>query len=197
MSIRRLIPVLLCAVVLGSCATEPAALGPLVYMQQFDGNVSTIVWPVGAARASQSDTYAPDFRWHRADSTLDSLSGHRGQIVLVNFWATWCVYCKTEMPSIQAAANQMGDSLFVIGVSVDYPGNPFTTVQNYVQGKYTYQFAIDSVYTLFWQYFPWVTSPELPVSCFIDHNGKLMNTVIGEIPDEQTVLYWARKTETE
>ena len=140
---------------MSGCTTDSNPLGPLVYTQQVSGNISTILWPAGAARSSLTDTYAPDFRWRRADSTLDSLSNHHGQVVLVNFWATWCEYCKAEMPAIQSAVNQMGDTLFVIGVSVDDPGNPFTAAQSYVKSNgYTYQFAVDSNWTLYEKYFP-------------------------------------------
>ena len=182
---------------MSGCATESNPLGPLVYTQQFSRNISTIVWPAGAARASLTDTYAPDFRWHRADSTLDSLSNHLGQVVLVNFWATWCEYCKAEMPAIQAASNQMGDTLFVIGVSVDDPGNPFTTAQSYIKSNgYTYQFAVDSAWTLYEKYLP-NQGGSIPQSFFIDRNGKLVYTVTGEMPDEQYILTKARAAETQ
>jgi thiol-disulfide isomerase/thioredoxin len=198
--VRRFILVLLsaCALAVGGCTTEPGSLGPLVYTQEVSSNISTILWPAGAARANDSDLYAPDFHWYRADSTLDSLSGHHGQVVLVNFWATWCVYCKTEMPAIQSVVNQMGDSLLVIGVSVDNPGNPFTTVQSYVKGNgYTYQFVIDSLFTLYYKYFPDEDDFVLPQSCFIDPRGRLVYTVTGEMPNEQYILSFARQVAAE
>jgi thiol-disulfide isomerase/thioredoxin len=194
MILKRLIPVLFCtyALVMSGCTTDSNSLGPLVYTQQYAGNISTIIGPAGAARASLTDTYAPDFRWHKSDGSLDSVRGHLGQIVLVNFWATWCGPCKSEMPAIQSAISTMGDSIFVIGVSVDDPGNPFTTVQSYVKSNgYTYQFAIDSAWTLYEQYFP-NQAGSIPQSCFIDRNGKLPFTVTGGMGDEQTVLYYAR-----
>ena len=199
MLVKRFIPLLFCAFALamGGCTTEPGGLGPLVYTQQYNGNISTIVWPAGTARASLTDTYAPDFRWHKSDGTLDSLSNHHGQVVLVNFWATWCTFCKTEMPAIQSAASVMGDSLYVIGVSDDDPGNPFNTVQSYLNGQnYTYQFAIDSDWTLYEQYFP-NQGGTLPQSCFIDPNGKLIYTVTGEMPNEQYILSMARTVAAE
>jgi thiol-disulfide isomerase/thioredoxin len=185
---------LACLLALSACSTDPPTLGPLVYTQRYDKNISTILWPVGAARSNLNDTYAPDFRWRRADSTLDSLSGHIGQVVLINFWATWCGPCTSEMPAIQATANTMGDSLFVIGVAVDNPGNSFNTVQSYVQSNgYSYQFAIDSVFTLYFKYFP-TGDFSIPRSCFIDKNGNLITTVIGA-EDEARILSYARAAE--
>ncbi len=199
MLMKRFIPAILCAIALGvcGCTTDPPPLGPLVYTQRSDQNISTIIWPAGAARTTLKDTYAPDFRWRRADSTLDSLSGHQGQVVLVNFWATWCGPCTSEMPAIQAAANTMGDSLFVIGVSVDNPGNSFNTVSSYVNSNgYKYQFAIDSVFTLYYKYFP-TGDFGIPQSCFIDADGKLMITVTGSMGDENTILTFAREVAKE
>jgi thiol-disulfide isomerase/thioredoxin len=200
MLVKRFIPVLISAFALGmsGCTTESSALGPLVYTQQYSGNISTILWPAGAARANLDDAYAPDFRWRRSDGTLDSVSGHLGQVVLVNFWATWCTYCKAEMPAIQSAANTMGDSLFVVGVSVDDPGNPFTTAQSYVNGNgYKYQFAVDSDWTLYETYLP-NQAGLIPQSFFIDRNGKIaLPTVTGEMPDAQTVLFYARRAAAE
>ncbi len=48
------------------------------------------------------------------DSTL------RGHVVLVNFWATWCLPCRAEMPLLQAMAQRHKDAgLIVLGLSVD------------------------------------------------------------------------------
>jgi thiol-disulfide isomerase/thioredoxin len=57
---------------------------------------------------TQAEVRAPDFALKLLDSGRDSLSGYRGRPVLINFWATWCDPCRTEMPLIVAAyrANQ-------------------------------------------------------------------------------------------
>ena len=48
------------------------------------------------------------------------LSEHRGHVVLVNFWATWCPPCIEETPSLEALSNSMRQlGVEVIGVSVD------------------------------------------------------------------------------
>lgn len=48
------------------------------------------------------------------------LSKYRGQVVLVNFWATWCVPCRVEIPALTALYRDYKDRGFVVlGVSVD------------------------------------------------------------------------------
>ncbi len=42
------------------------------------------------------------------DGTLSDLSVYEGQVVVLNFWATWCAPCREEMPSLQALQDKMG-----------------------------------------------------------------------------------------
>ena len=68
---------------------------------------------------------APDFRAVTLDSTPRprTLADYRGQVVLLNLWATWCGPCRREMPSIQALHDSLGArGLKVVAVSVDDPG---------------------------------------------------------------------------
>ena len=52
-----------------------------------------------------------------------SLSDYRGDVVLLNIWATYCIPCRTEMPSIEAVYQELGPKgLKVVAVSVDATG---------------------------------------------------------------------------
>ncbi len=48
------------------------------------------------------------------EGKTQSLSQYRGKIVLVNFWATWCKPCTTEMPAMQASYDKLRDKGFVV-----------------------------------------------------------------------------------
>jgi len=68
---------------------------------------------------------APDFRAVTLDSVPRprTLADYRGQVVLLNLWATWCPPCRMEMPSIQALQDSLGArGLKIVAVSVDDPG---------------------------------------------------------------------------
>ena len=175
-----------------SCGNPPDSC-TFSYQQQHSANVSTILWPVGAARSGANDGYAPDFRWRRSDGSLDSLSGHLGQVILLNFWATWCGPCTSEMPAIQNVADQLGDSLFVVGVAVDQC-NPFATVANFIQSNnIRYQIAVDSLSRLYEQY--WLWQPlEIPQSYFIGADGRIKYAVTGA-ENEAGILSYVRKAE--
>jgi len=65
---------------------------------------------------------APEFQLVRADGGSVRLEDYRGQVVLLNFWATWCLPCRAEMPLIQATYEQLGEQGFVaLGVDFDEP----------------------------------------------------------------------------
>ena len=72
------------------------------------------------ALAPQNRALAPDFTLHAADGSSLQLQKLRGQVVLMNFWATWCGPCREEMPRLQALYDKYRASGFVLlGVNVD------------------------------------------------------------------------------
>jgi cytochrome c biogenesis protein CcmG/thiol:disulfide interchange protein DsbE len=60
---------------------------------------------------------APDFTLRDGSQTL-TLHQFRGQVVLLNFWATWCPPCIEELPSLMALHRRM-PQLIILGVSID------------------------------------------------------------------------------
>lgn len=70
----------------------------------------------GDARGVQ----APDFELVSLDGRKVKLSDFRGKAVVLNFWATWCPPCKTEMPWFVDLQKQYGsDGLTILGVAMD------------------------------------------------------------------------------
>jgi peroxiredoxin len=67
---------------------------------------------------------APDFT--ATDLATDSavrLADYRGQVILLNIWATWCAPCRVEMPSIERLHRELGpEGLRVLAVSIDEAG---------------------------------------------------------------------------
>jgi thiol-disulfide isomerase/thioredoxin len=60
--------------------------------------------------------------WNDADTSLDAF---KGKVVLVNFWATWCIPCVKEMPSLNRLAQKIGGEKFVVvALSLDGPSRP-------------------------------------------------------------------------
>ena len=61
---------------------------------------------------------APDFTVQDGDRRV-ALSGLRGKVVVLNFWATWCPPCVDEVPSLVKMQQQLRDQVTVLAVSVD------------------------------------------------------------------------------
>jgi thiol-disulfide isomerase/thioredoxin len=56
--------------------------------------------------------------FRRADGTAGSLADYLGDVVVLNFWATWCAPCRVEMPSLQALQDRLGpEGLSVVTVA--------------------------------------------------------------------------------
>lgn len=61
---------------------------------------------------------APDFTIQDSDRSV-TLSQLRGKIVVLNFWATWCLPCLEEVPSLVQLQKKFSDKITVLAVSVD------------------------------------------------------------------------------
>jgi len=79
----------------------------------------TLLQPAeGVATIARPGAAAPPINLPVVGGGTSSLSAERGKVVLVNFWATWCEPCKSEMPALQQLADELRDRPFVL-YSVD------------------------------------------------------------------------------
>jgi peroxiredoxin len=79
---------------------------------------SGCTWAAQAAVAPQST--APDFTLRTNEGSNLRLQEQRGQVVLLNFWASWCGPCKLEMPHLNRLYDKYRASGFVLlGVNID------------------------------------------------------------------------------
>jgi peroxiredoxin len=62
---------------------------------------------------------APNFILNDLDGNQHRLSDYMGQVVIINFWATWCPPCRAEMPSMQRAWEQLEkENIVMLGIDV-------------------------------------------------------------------------------
>lgn len=88
--------------------------------------------PVGV-RDLDDPRPAPDLGLPDRDGHHHHLSDYRGSIVVVSFWATWCVPCRKEMPSMQRAQRLLsGEEVAFIAVSMD---DSWVPVQRFLEGR--------------------------------------------------------------
>lgn len=78
--------------------------------------------PATPAPAAVVGAPAPDFTLEDLDGNPVRLADQQGQVVLINFWATWCGPCRLEMPALQARYDALKDEGFtVLAVNLDEP----------------------------------------------------------------------------
>jgi thiol-disulfide isomerase/thioredoxin len=66
---------------------------------------------------------APDFELQTLDGETFRLAEHRGHVVVLNFWATWCAPCRIEMPAFVRLQDEMRDQgVLFVGVALDREG---------------------------------------------------------------------------
>lgn len=69
--------------------------------------------------ALQEPFSAPEFELMGEDGKLYRLSDYRGQVVILNFWATWCPPCRDEMPSMERAWQKVkGKGIVILAVNM-------------------------------------------------------------------------------
>ena len=76
----------------------------------------------GPAHATKPGDRAPDFTLKTLDGQTVKLSSLRGKVVILDFWASWCVPCKKELPALDALAKRWADAgkpVQVLAVGVD------------------------------------------------------------------------------
>lgn len=134
---------------------------------------------------------APDFTLVDQNGDTHVLSDYKGKMVFLNFWTTWCGYCKQEMPEIQALYESHGgneEDLVVLGVanpkSQEYPRNADASqaeVEQFLKDKgYTFPVVMDTTGEVFGAY--GVTS--FPTTFMIDTEGNVFGYVSGALTGE-------------
>ena len=127
------------------------------------------------SRPPRIGTPAPDFSVQDADRKV-TLSEYRGNVVVLNFWASWCGPCVEEMPSlVQLQDRFKNKGVTVLGVSIDVDGDAYH--------KFLKDYKID---------FPTVRDPDQkasnlygsfkwPETYIIDRNGIVRRKFIGAV----------------
>jgi len=118
---------------------------------------------------------AQDFRLMDLDGTVHSLARHKGKVVFLNFWATWCGPCKVEMPAMEALYQAFRpQGLEILAVSVDQQGAAVTRPFKEGMGL-SFPILHDSDYQVGLIY----GARTLPMTYVIDRKGIIRQRVFG------------------
>ncbi len=143
---------------------------------------SGLVWAMGS-RVPAVGTSAEDFCLVDLEGKQQSLSQYRGKVVLVNFWATWCKPCTTEMPAMQAMYDKLRDQGFVV-LAVNELEDEAKVREHIKQHGHTFPVLMDRDNKVANQFGVF----GLPVSVFIDEKGVVQEYIKGGLLTEQVIL---------
>jgi len=117
---------------------------------------------------------APDFSVPALPSGSVDLKSYRGQIVVLNLWATWCPPCVEETPSlVQFAEKMKAHGVVVLGISVD---DDAKALQDFVQENHiSYPVGRDPDRSLSARYGTF----QFPETYILDRRGRVAEKVIG------------------
>ncbi len=119
---------------------------------------------------------APSFSLSQLSQTSKTLDDYQGHYVLLNFWATWCLPCLQEMPSLEKLYQRFQDQgLVVVAISSDEEGA--SQVEPFVQRlKLTFPILLDADQTVSQKY----GARNLPSTFLIDPDGNVIGAAKGE-----------------
>jgi peroxiredoxin len=138
-----------------------------------------------AVQADLSGKPAPEFALSTPDGEKFTLSDLRKQhkAVMINFWATWCVPCKVEMPWLIALQKQYASQgLQIIGVSEDDPPNAGDKVKKYVaKVGVEYPIVLDESGHTADHY----SVQNFPSSYYVSSDGKIQAQTVGLVSRDE------------
>jgi cytochrome c biogenesis protein CcmG/thiol:disulfide interchange protein DsbE len=124
--------------------------------------------------------HASDFTLQTLDGRSVKLSDYRGQVILLNTWASWCPPCRAEMPDLEAYYREHKEDGFVVLAVNDEESA--STVANFIQAQgFTFPVLLDPDGKVMSQY----GVRGLPTSFFIDRNGMVRGVWSGQLSPER------------
>ena len=136
---------------------------------------------LAAVAHASAQQQAPNLALRDIHGKTFKLSDLRGRVVLLNFWATWCVPCRTEIPDlIKKQREYRRPGLRIIGIT--YPPQQLSRVRRFVRAmRVNYPIALGSQVTK--QAF--TTSDTLPLTVIIDRRGNISGIIEGVMYEDE------------
>lgn len=130
---------------------------------------------------SEQDYSAPDFTVLDYEGNEVKLSDFKGKPVVINFWATWCYYCKEEMPDFNEAYKKYPDVEFLMVNATDGYQETVQTAKKYIEDEgFAFNVYFDTKFEAVNAYYV----NGFPATFFIDKNGNLVTYANGMLDHE-------------
>lgn len=137
--------------------------------------------PPAIGPSSATALAAPAWKLNDLDGREVSSDQFKGQVVVVDFWATWCGPCVEEIPGYVALQKKYGPSgLVVVGVSLDRRGPAHVKQFAQTNGmNYTLVMGDEAVVEAFGSF------QAIPTTFLVGRDGRILNQKTGAVPPEE------------
>ncbi len=131
------------------------------------------------ARAQQGGT-AVNFELDTLDGGSVALANYEGDVIVMNFWATWCPPCRAEMPGLNRFYEaHRAEGLVVLGINAQESAE---TVRPFIEDNgFTFPILLDLQGRVAQQY----TTRSFPTTFIIDREGTIQHVQTGEISEKE------------
>ena len=137
-------------------------------------------WGCGESKGGDS---APAFSLQEITGETVSLEDYRGQIVLLDFWATWCPPCRKSIPEVIALQDKYKEQgLVVLGISMDDPNKVSDSDLAAFKKHYKINYKILKASAEVVKDYFGKTNISIPTMFFIDREGKIVDKHVGFMP---------------
>ena len=134
--------------------------------------------PTGRPPAAETGRAAPNFHLRDLGEGASSLTDYRGKWVLVNFWASWCGPCRSEVPDLQELTQRRPNDIVILGVNQQETREAAAKFAD--EFDVTYPVVLDRSGEVSQAY----RAQGLPVSYLVSPDGVIVKAYRGRITDE-------------
>ena len=145
---------------------------------------------LGSSLLSGAQQSLTNLSWRDAQGNLQSINEYKGKVVVLNFWATWCVSCRHEMPMLAEIQRKYADQgVVVLGGSVDDASTQPKIQAFGDEDRIPFPLLVGATSD---QMKALQLGKAIPATAFFDADGKLVGRVLGELDksDVQHRIEW-------
>ena len=137
----------------------------------------------GCSNDGDADQRAPNFTLTGLSGKESTLQEHRGSVVILDFWATWCPPCRMAIPELIKMQEQYrGKGLVIIGISLDDPKYASDSFLMAFKEKFGINYKILRYDENIMRDYFGTQRPAIPTAFVIDREGKIRTKVVGFRP---------------